>query len=528
MRRLYSIEQFAKLDKPLQRDSEVSIATCSMEDPEFVDGGRVVNYTFSTPAVGRDNHTVAPDAWMLQNYLRNPVFLWAHDDTLPPIGRVIDIGNVNGKLKGSVEYATRELNPFADTIYQLVRAKYLNAVSTSWQPLEWDFSSDRKRPKGIDFEKVDLLEISQVPIPALPEALAEARSRGIDTGPLREWAERMLDTGGMIIVPRAELETLRRAAKMSKTTRSQPKAEDTLKAKHERALRRAPKIPVFKRGLYDVANLCHMLCQIGYAHESSEYEAALEGDDSEVPEMLGEALVQLGEALKAMAEEEVNELLEAHDPGDDDDGDEEELVRSLPAKTRAFIAAAKSPRARAWRTGIALARAGHELSPTNEDHLESASEHQDRAMKHHKDMGDSHGAAAEHLATAEDSHERATSTLSELGEHVRAAKANPAESADHLEKASKSHADATKYLEAVGDAHGEVADSHEDSADSHRAMGRCVKNAQRCVRSVIKSADTTEGDEPDADDLEDDEKAKEEKARKARLARAAALKAATV
>jgi hypothetical protein len=451
MRHVYTVDQFAKLEERIQRDSETAISTVAAGAPEFADDGR-------------------------------------------------------------------------DTIYRMVKARYINAVSASWLPVEFSFARDKDRPGGVDFKKVDLLEISQVPIPALPSALAEARSAGIDTGPVREWAERLLDSAGMAILPRSELETIRRAATMKVTRRSQATPVETLRMKHDRALRRAPKNPVFKRGLYDVASLCHMLCQVGYCHESAEYEAALEGDDSEVPEMLGEALVQLGEALKAMATEEVDELLEAHDPGDDDDGDEEELLRSLPAKTRAFIAAAKSPRARAWRAGLAIARAGHELSPTNEDHLESASEHHERAMKHHKEMGESHAAAAEHLTTAQDAHERASSTLSELGEHVRAAKANPAESADHLEKASKSHADASKHLEAVGDAHDDVAESHEDAGDSHRAMGRCVKNAQRCVRSVLKGAEETGGQDDGTDELADDEEAKE-KARKVRLARAAALKA---
>ena len=523
-RRLLSIDDFAKLPDQQRDGQPCAISTASLLDPEFGDSGRTITYTLSTPQVGRDNHTVAADAWQLDNFEKNPVFLWFHDDSQPPIGRMIDIGDVGGSLKGTVEYADRDLSPFADMIYRMVKARYINAVSTSWQPITWSFSRDKNRPGGVDFSKVDLLEVSQVPVPALPAALAEARSNGIDTAPMVEWAERLLDTGGMILVPRTELETLRRAAKMSKTTRSQPKAEDTLKAKHARALRRAPKIPTFKRGLYDVANLCHMLCQLGYCHESSEYEAALEGDDSEVPEMLGEALVQLGEALKAMAAEEVDELLDAHDPGDDDDGDEEDLVRALPAKARAHIAAAKSPRTRAWRSAIAVARAGHELSPTNQDQLESASEHQDRAMKHHKELGENHAAAAKGLAAAEDSHERATSTLTELGEHVRAAKANPAESADHLEKASKAHADATKHVEAVGDAHSDVGDSQDDAEDSHRAMGRCVKNAQRCVRSVVKGAETTEPDDQEADDLDDDQKAEAEKARRLRLAKALKLR----
>ena len=184
--------------------------------PEVGQNGRVVRYVFSTPAVGRDMHTIAADAWQTKNFERNPVFLWAHDDEQPPIGRVVELGSVNGVLKGNVEYADRDLYPFADTIYQLVRAGYINAVSTSWLPIDggWRFSQDKSRPGGIDFTKVDLLEVSQVPIPAVPGALAEARSRGIDTGPIYEWAEKILDKGGFASVPRSEIEALRRAAKM--------------------------------------------------------------------------------------------------------------------------------------------------------------------------------------------------------------------------------------------------------------------------------------------------------------------------
>ncbi len=185
----------------------------TLDAAPYAANGRVVRYVLSTPAVGRDQHTVAADAWVLTNYLKNPVFLWAHDDTLPPIGRMVEIGTFSDQLKGNVEYADRDVNPFADTVYRLVRGGYLNAVSASWRPLEWSYARDKDRPGGIDFTKVDLLEVSQVPLPALPAALAEARSRGIDTLPLYHWAERALDLGGGVL-PRTELEELRRSAKM--------------------------------------------------------------------------------------------------------------------------------------------------------------------------------------------------------------------------------------------------------------------------------------------------------------------------
>ena len=175
---------------------------------------RIIRYAFSDSSIARDNHTIAANAWATENFLRNPVFLWAHDTGAPPIGRVINLRSENGILRGDVEYADRDIYPFAETVYRLVKGGFINATSTSWIPLDWTIARDKSRPGGVDFSKVELLEISQVPVPALPTALAEARRQGIETKPLFDWAEQMLDTGGYTILPRAELEVLRREAKM--------------------------------------------------------------------------------------------------------------------------------------------------------------------------------------------------------------------------------------------------------------------------------------------------------------------------
>lgn len=471
----------------------------SIAPPEFGQNGRIVRYVFSSAAVGRDMHTIAPGAWQFANFLRNPVFLWAHDDDQPPIGRVVDIGDFNGLLKGNVEYAERDLNPFADTIYRLVCAGYINAVSTSWQPIEWNIARDKSRPGGVDFTKVDLLEISQVPVPALPAALAEARSRGIDTGPIYHWAERLLDKGGMILVPRPELEELRRAAKMPQTTRSDKKTPewkvgaardlpiqdddswdgataeksifewaggddfDPVKARKgflfydaanpaERGSYRDPiahvdggelKVPkgairaaasrlsqtdvpeevkkrgeevldhykkkagigddknkgraafkefvrslgpklTLKRGLCDVAQLAWTLEQIGWIQNCAAIEAAIEGDESKVPAMLGEVLVELGEAFLAMADEEVAELLEELHDKDDDEG-EGEGVAAPSAEERTFIAAASSGKVRAWRRlYVAIKRAGKKISAETARKMRAAiTDHKD-GIEHHR------------------------------------------------------------------------------------------------------------------------------------------------
>lgn len=170
-----------------------------------VTGSRVVTYQFSDESVGRDGHIVKASAWMTENFEKNPVFLWGHLDSEPPIGKVFGLHTENRTLCGAVKYAESE---FADSIYQLVRDGYLNATSTSWMPIEWD----RLESGGCCFTAVDLLEISQVCIPALPTALATARSRGLNIRPIAAWASRSLDARNYRAATRPELEAIYRAA----------------------------------------------------------------------------------------------------------------------------------------------------------------------------------------------------------------------------------------------------------------------------------------------------------------------------
>jgi hypothetical protein len=168
---------------------------------------RVVRYTFSDESIGRDGHIVLADAWRTDNFEANPVFLWQHLDEVPPIGRVFDLHTEARKLVGAVKYAQSDL---AETIFDLVRDGFLNATSTSWQPIEYKPRSGG----GVIFSDVDLLEISQVSVPALPTALAQAGARGINLRPLADWAARAIDIGNRKTIPRPMLEAIYRAARI--------------------------------------------------------------------------------------------------------------------------------------------------------------------------------------------------------------------------------------------------------------------------------------------------------------------------
>lgn len=338
----------------------------STASPQINDNGRIIRYMFSDDSVARDNHTINTGGWQLENFLANPVFLWAHDASQLPIGRVVDIGVSAGKLIGDVEYLDRDQYEFADTVYQMVRGGYLNATSVSWMPLEYRYSQDKSRPGGIDFLKQELLEISQVPVPAMPTALATARANGIDTGPMHEWLERALDTGGLQMVSRAELEALRRASKMPVIIK--PKVRAVPGAQ--------------KRGLYSVSWLAQLVNDLGYAVADANWETEYEGDDSPVPGQLLEALKLLGAALVAMTIEEVKELVVGLS------GDDQALLADDEA-AEVYVAAGKTPAQRmlrglevSLRRGAASAdpiklvekfiRAGKVLSADNEKILRAA------------------------------------------------------------------------------------------------------------------------------------------------------------
>ncbi len=266
---------------------------------------------------------------------------------------------------------TRELYPFADTVYQLARSGFLNAVSVSWDPIDWSFSQDRGRAGGIDFKRQELLEVSQVPVPAAPGALIAARSAGIDTAPMHEWLERALDTGGLQMLPRAEVEELRRAAKMPSL--SKPK---------NRIAMGAP-----KRDIYDISELAQVVSSLGSVVTWAQWEKEWEGDDSAVPAQLLTALKLLGAALVAMTQEEVAELLAGLT-------DDTLIDLSVVDMQDTYIAAATSPAQRLLRcfkvlghlrsagaVPTPLTRAGKVLSADNETALRGALDQLDAAQK---------------------------------------------------------------------------------------------------------------------------------------------------
>ncbi len=194
------------------------------EIKQVADDERGIQFSISTEAVDRDSDTLNVQGWKLVNYRRNPVVLWAHDYSSLPVARSAKIWTEDHKLKTIDHFTERDINPFGDTVFQMVKAKYLNATSVGFLPLAYTPAPmDDTRRGGMDFTEQELLEHSIVPVPSNPESLVEARSmlRGADWMAYTKALERLLDVAHgepMLVVPRTTLERAWRAADPAQRT----------------------------------------------------------------------------------------------------------------------------------------------------------------------------------------------------------------------------------------------------------------------------------------------------------------------
>lgn len=135
----------------------------------------------STPAVDREGEVVLPEAFAasLHQYMQNPIVTYAHD-WLNPIGRTVEARASEAGLWVRIKLGR---TPRAQEVWQLIEDGILRSLSIGFNASPEDgFERD-----GIwHWQRIELLEISIVPIPANPQATINlARGLGLDTTPPR-------------------------------------------------------------------------------------------------------------------------------------------------------------------------------------------------------------------------------------------------------------------------------------------------------------------------------------------------------
>lgn len=160
---------------------EFTIETCAIDE-----NARTVTATITTGDVDRDNDVINPDGWELDEYMRSPVVLWAHDSKQPPIARALNVTRVGNGLQSTSMFPAQGVYPFADLVFNLIKGGFIKATSVGFRALE--YTLDEKRG-GINFQRQSLLEYSWVPVPANANALVSASAGGVDLEPLRGWLQ---------------------------------------------------------------------------------------------------------------------------------------------------------------------------------------------------------------------------------------------------------------------------------------------------------------------------------------------------
>lgn len=135
--------------------------------------GSPIPFVASTPGVKRDGLDLRAAGWRLDNFRRNPVFLWAHGRSEPALGRV-DADSAD-TLVTRVFFDQED--DFARKIESKYRRGFLSAVSVGWDFV--DASGARMDTGRMTIADVrdsafyDLTELSGVPVPADPDALVQ-------------------------------------------------------------------------------------------------------------------------------------------------------------------------------------------------------------------------------------------------------------------------------------------------------------------------------------------------------------------
>jgi hypothetical protein len=163
----------------------------------------------STEDTDRDGDILMASGWKLDNYVKNPVVLWAHDYARPPIGTAKSV-YLDKRTKQlcfkvyfpSVEELTTPGQPpsehalFVDTVFNMYKSGLLNASSVGYTSAKGQPRMDQEGVpvwmRGLVFDDQELVELSCVPVPANANALVQARAlNGISTKGLaiveKEW-----------------------------------------------------------------------------------------------------------------------------------------------------------------------------------------------------------------------------------------------------------------------------------------------------------------------------------------------------
>lgn len=166
------------------------------------DGSRPV--LISTDDIDRMGDIVEPRGMDIANFRKNPVVLWAHDYALPPIGSAESIKRMEHGILAKVRWASTEFAQQIKLLYDEghLRAWSVGFIPRAWEPIESKDEDGQPRQTGRRYTKAELLEFSAVPVPANPNALSLALTKGLPIS--KDLAELLMPTAKTVITVPAD------------------------------------------------------------------------------------------------------------------------------------------------------------------------------------------------------------------------------------------------------------------------------------------------------------------------------------
>lgn len=136
-------------------------------DPE----AKTINGYASTFQFDRDMERFVKGAWDLKSYMQNPVVLWGHDLSQPPIARNAGIEEDELGLRTVTQFDPE--NSRSMEYFQLYQKGFLNAFSVGFIRKNYQIvdRGDGSGEKGMEITEAELFEYSAVSVPANPGAL---------------------------------------------------------------------------------------------------------------------------------------------------------------------------------------------------------------------------------------------------------------------------------------------------------------------------------------------------------------------
>ena len=174
-------------DKPIMRDGQEVYASYFSDGVNQVKGvdmkSRRLTIVGTDETRDRQGDIITLKGWQLDNFLKNPVFLWAHDYGSIPIGGAEKVVKRRSpsRLVFVEKFWPEGLFSFSDLILEGYNHKIINASSVGFIPKKSELIDEEGAGEGTFWDRTpkrfleqELLELSGCPVPCNPSALQEA------------------------------------------------------------------------------------------------------------------------------------------------------------------------------------------------------------------------------------------------------------------------------------------------------------------------------------------------------------------